>query len=203
MSSHLDAIVESFASVEGRKTVKDVLDRYGDPARRWYNLSYLELGMSQHSSLMKGSPNRNTMVAWLYHSYEPRGDEEKSVVAFLKDSGTLGFSFEDAEDSVIPLIMGSRPVLPASSVVGDMRISCLGQPRDAYILYSEALRYEWAFLSNEAWKLGRTAALKKLLDKKPLYYRQEFEDALAAQARENMKHEIHALEGETPLLAEA
>ena len=181
---------------EKARVVREAFARYGDPKRKWQNEEYLGLGIREHKRLAGVYPVRDTMAAWLYHAYEPN-DELASSVAFLRDSRALGFTLDEAEDNVIPLIRNSHPSLPSSSIVGDMRLAVFGQSRVKYLAYSRKMHQAWKFLDEEAWRLGRIAALTSLLGRPKLYFREEFERELAGTAKENMLAELGLL-GWTP-----
>jgi len=177
---------------EVEETIQHILLFYNDPKRKWQNADYLLLGIHEHHRLLGVYPVRDAMAAWLYHAAEPN-DEETGVVAFLRDSQKLGFTFDEAENYVIPLITQSRPSLKSSSVVGDMRIAILGQSRVKYLAYSRKLQQSWKFLDPQQWEQGRIAALKELLSRPRLYFRKEFESKMAAIAKENMQVELSLL----------
>ena len=188
VSSYLNPDVSS----EKEEAISRTLGRYAEPRRKWHNLGYLALGLREHRRLLGRWPGRDTMSAWLYHAYE-LGDEEASAVEFLRDAGALGFSLDEAERFIAPLIVGSRPSLQSSSVLGDMRLAILGQPRISYLSYSRKLRKEYPFLDSPAWCLGRAAVLKEMLAREPIYFRGEFESSMAARAKANMKAELDLL----------
>jgi hypothetical protein len=109
------------AEEDKTRVITEVLARYADPKRKWYNTNYLLLGLREHFRLTGMYPVRDAMVAWLYHAFEP-GNEEAGSVAVLAHSRRLGIGLEDAEKYICPLITGSHPSLESSSVVGDMRL---------------------------------------------------------------------------------
>jgi predicted metal-dependent HD superfamily phosphohydrolase len=191
-----DIVLQSLnpmAEEEKTRVIKDVLARYEDPKRKWYGLKYLHLGLTEHLRLIGIYPVRDAMMAWIFHAFDP--SEELGAVAALDNCRALGFSLEDAERYVYPLITASHPGLESSSVIGDMRLCILGQKRIPYLAYSRKLKSMWKEwgIKGEAWRLGRIAALDAMLARKRIYFRDEFEDALADQARENMLAELGLL----------
>jgi hypothetical protein len=193
----LSKVINPKGSPEAEEAIRLALLRYCDPQRKWQDTNYLWLGIREHHRLLGIHPVRDAMTAWLYHAYEPN-DELTSAVAFLRDSRLLGYTYDEAEDFVIPLIRNSHPSMPSSSVVGDMRLAIFGQSRIKYLTYSRKIRQAWKFLDKEAWKLGRIAALKALLERPKLYFREEFEKELAGKARENALAEMTLLGWEPP-----
>jgi predicted metal-dependent HD superfamily phosphohydrolase len=188
----LTAVLNPDSYPERDAIIRKIVSEYGASYRKWHNLAYLCLGLREHKRLLGQYPRREVTIAWAYHYFVP-GDEDASTVEMLKDAAALGFSLEDTERYVAPLMTGSRPSLPSSSVVGDMRLAILGQKRIPYLAYSRKLRREFSFLNKEAWRLGRITILNKLLSQPTFYYRREFESALADTARGNMHAELALL----------
>ena len=182
------------AEEEKGRVIKEVLSRYDDPKRKWYNLEYLHLGLEKHFRFMSIYPVRDAMMAWIFHAFDP-GNEESGAVAALAHCRALGFSLEDSEKYVCPLITASHPSLESSSVIGDMRLCCLGQGRTHYLSYARKIKSMWkaSGIGGEAWRLGRIAMLNALLARKRIYFRDEFVGALADQARDNMLAELGLL----------
>ena len=164
-----------------------VLARYG--GRRWKDSSYLAHGLHEHRRIAGCLPGRHAMAAWLYHAWEA-GDEGMSSVAFLRDCRSLGFSLEEAERHVVPLISGCWDLTGGASVVIDMELSPYGQPRVAYLRSARRARDRWRHLGSRAWEEGRTLGLTMLVQKDPMFQSPEFERELAAAARANIKAEL-------------
>ena len=179
-----------------QKAVLSVIDRllltYREPGRKWHNAAYLWLGIREYTRLIKAPPTRDILTAWAYHCFE-LGDEDASAVAMLHDCRNLGFTLEEADRYITPLIAKCRTDLQSSSVVGDMRIAVLGEGRIRYLAYARKIRQEFPFFTQEMWRLGRTAGLKTMMARTPLYYRPEFENSLAITARSNMEAELGLL----------
>ena len=179
-----------------QKTILSIIDRllltYREPGRKWHNASYLWLGIKEFRRIMGNNPPRDLTLAWAYHAYVLR-DLDASAVAMLHDCRDLGFTLEEADRYVSPLITNSGPGTPSSSALGDMRIIILGQKRVPYLSYARKIRQEFSFLDEEMWRLGRISGLLEMMARTPLYYRKEFEAALGTAARENMQAELNAL----------
>ncbi len=62
-----------------------------------------------------------------------------------------------------------------------------------YLAYSRKLQQSWKFLGPDQWEQGRIAALKELLSRPRLYFREEFESKMAGIAKENMQAELSLL----------
>ena len=88
-----------------------IIDRllltYREPGRKWHNASYLWLGIKEFRRIMGNHPPRDLTLAWAYHAYVLR-DLDASAVAMLHDCRDLGFTLEEADRYVSPLITNCR-----------------------------------------------------------------------------------------------
>jgi hypothetical protein len=171
-----------------RSVLASALARYQGRTRA-KDIPYLAYGLHEHRRITGCLPGRYAMAAWLYHDWEP-GDEGISSVAFLRDCRSLGFSLEEAERHVVPLISGCWDLTGGASVVIDMELSLYGQPRVAYLRSARRTRDRWRHLGSRAWEEGRTLGLVMLVQKDPMFQSPEFERELAAAARANIKAEL-------------
>ena len=72
----------------------------------------------------------------------------------------------------------------------DMDLSILGASWSEYERYAQAVRQEYAHISNVDYRVGRIAVLKVLLAHSTLYLTDYYYARLETQARENIKREI-------------
>lgn len=77
----------------------------------------------------------------------------------------------------------------------DMDLSILGAPQAAFDAYEAAVRREYAWVDDKAWRSGRTAVLKKFLDRAHIFHTEAFRQRFEAQARKNIAGSIAALGG--------
>jgi len=174
---------------EGRRHIlAGVLARYQGRTRA-KDIPYLAYGLHEHRRITGCLPGRYAMAAWLYHDWEP-GDEGISSVAFLRDCRSLGFSLEEAERHIVPLISGCWNLTHGYSTVIDMALSPYGRPRVAYLRSARRARERWGHLGSRAWEIGRTMGLIILVQKAPMFQSQGFEEALSRIARDNIKAEL-------------
>ena len=72
----------------------------------------------------------------------------------------------------------------------DMDLSILGASWPEYEQYAQAVRQEYAHISNVDYRVGRIAVLTGLLAHPTLYLTDYYYARLETQARENIKREI-------------
>ncbi|MGX7679744.1 HD domain-containing protein [Jatrophihabitans sp. DSM 45814] len=84
---------------------------------------------------------------------------------------------------------------PVASVLLDADLAILGSESEQYAKYAAAVRLEYASISEDAWRVGRTAVLSGLLNRRPLYRTAAARVRWDAQARLNIQTELDNLAG--------
>lgn len=77
----------------------------------------------------------------------------------------------------------------------DMDLSILGAPKTAFDSYEAAVRREYAWVDDKAWRSGRAAVLKKLLVRPHIFRTEAFRQRFEPDARKNIQRSIAALTG--------
>jgi predicted metal-dependent HD superfamily phosphohydrolase len=77
----------------------------------------------------------------------------------------------------------------------DMDLSILGAPKAAFDSYEAAVRREYAWVDDKAWRSGRAAVLKKFLARPHIFHTEVFRQRFEAEARRNIQRSIAALSG--------
>jgi len=170
------------------------MNRYLEPHRHYHTLGHIQFGFSEYFKFFdKMSPI--TFFAWVYHDavYEPTRDdnEARSAMVFEKDNPVLGFDVEDA-DKIISLILSTTHT-EHTNLVTDIDLAGLGLPPEEYDENTRLIRVEYNFASDEMWKAGRLAFLKRFLARPQLYFSPQFAGAYTLLARENMQRELDRL----------
>ena len=80
-----------------------------------------------------------------------------------------------------------------SAYLLDMDLSILGASWSEYEQYAQAVRQEYAHVSNIDYRVGRIAVLTELLAHPTLYLTDYYSTRLETQARQNIKREIKIL----------
>ena len=85
------------------------------------------------------------------------------------------------------------PADGAGALLCDADLAVLGGPPEAYGRYVVAVRQDFAHVDDDAWRVGRTAVLRRLLALDPLYRTERGRQLWAAQAETNMHAELAGL----------
>ena len=76
------------------------------------------------------------------------------------------------------------------AVLADADLAILGADADRYARYAADVRAEYAHVADDAWRAGRSAVLRRFLDRPRLYVTDRAHAALDASARRNLAAEL-------------
>lgn len=72
----------------------------------------------------------------------------------------------------------------------DLDLLVLGAPEPIYLKYAAAIRMEYGWVPEQAYKEGRSRVLHHFLDRPKIYYTEEIAKSFENQARSNMQTEM-------------
>ena len=176
----------------------DLLRRWSEPHRRYHDVEHLATVLSIVDEVE--APAEVRLAAW-YHDavYDPRsGDNEERSARLAVDALTALAVAPNQVDEVARLVR-----LTASHEVGDgdvngallcdADLAVLARSTDGYDRYAAAIREEYAHVPEEAFRAGRAAVLRHLLDLPALYRVPRLRDRWEVPARANLRRELDAL----------
>ncbi|WP_181773395.1 HD domain-containing protein [Amycolatopsis pittospori] len=181
----------------------DLETRYREPHRRYHDLRHAAAVARDSGALAVAfglSARERALVAiaaWTHDVvYDARpGEDERASAAWTRDELTNARVAEAditrAEELVLATITHDAPGddrLATSLLDADLAI--LGASPEAYEEYANGVREEYSIYSDEDWRAGRVAVLRKLLAR-PRLYRSEIARARwESRARENLAGEL-------------
>jgi predicted metal-dependent HD superfamily phosphohydrolase len=139
----------------------------------------------------------------LWHDaiYNPtRSDnEEQSAELAVSELTSCGVDESAAQEVARLILLTKSHRVEKNDRLGALLISIdlsiLGSSAVRYQQYVAEVRKEYAHVPDEAWRAGRSAVLRHLLDANPLYADPSFREHLEPQARRNMETELKSLIG--------
>ncbi|MBG0815779.1 metal-dependent phosphohydrolase [Planomonospora sp. ID82291] len=179
----------------------DLIARYGEPHRRYHTAAHLE-AVLDHVDTLAGYADDADLVrlaAWFHDAvYDPRrGDnEERSARMAERALPELGLP-SSAVAAVARLVRLTVTHAPETgdadgAVLCDADLAILAAPPEIYAAYAAAVREEYAFVPDEAFRTGRAAVLRSLLDL-PVLFHSAGASGWEEPARENMRGELDHL----------
>jgi predicted metal-dependent HD superfamily phosphohydrolase len=181
----------------------DLLTRWAEPHRRYHTVDHLVAVLARATELTAYAhdPDVVALAVWFHDAvYEPAGGENEERSAHLAERA-LTEAGVDARRSadVARLVRLTVHHDPApgdrdGEVLCDADLGVLAGSPTEYAEYAAAVREEYAFVSDEDFRAGRAAILRRLLALPHLFrtvYGQEHWEQLA---RRNVGTELELLE---------
>ena len=180
---------------------QDLLARYDEPHRRYHDRRHLAEVLTALRLLTDGPlPVELVCAAWLHDAVHEGRDDDEERSAALAARVLRGLSVAPPEvDEVVRLVRMTLTHDPApEDVVGallsDADLAVLGADPERYARYAADVRLEYAHVDDEAFRSGRSAVLRSLLDRPRLYVTEEGHRRWEPAARDNLRNEISRLE---------
>lgn len=192
------------ATVDPAPYARDLLERWAEPQRRYHTTEHLR-AVLDHVDALAGyadDPDAVRLAAWFHDAvYKPdrSENEERSAqlaVRALREAGLAETLVEEVARLVrLTVTHHPEPGDRNGEVLCDADLAVLGGPPEGYAAYAAAVRAEYAFVPEEAFRTGRAAILRQLLGLPALYRTPAARDRFDAPARANLAAELTALEG--------
>ena len=172
-------------------------------ARRYHTLGHiracLELLGGVHGLTPEDRRLLEYAIWWHDAVYDPARPDNEEQSAALARSELAGLGRPDAEiDEVARLVLltkGHRvePGDRLGALLVSIDLSILGADRQTYDAYAAQVREEYSHVPAEAFRIGRAAVLRKILEAPAIFPDPAFRDRYEAAARSNLDREIQAL----------
>jgi predicted metal-dependent HD superfamily phosphohydrolase len=183
--------------------------RWSEPQRAYHTLDHLHEVLATIDALQEAGeplddPEAVRLAAW-YHDavYDPRSQHNEAASADLARAELPALGLAPARvERVAQLVLITRDHRPPpgdtdAAVLCDADLAVLARPPEDYRAYATAVRREYAFVPEDAWRRGRAAVLRGLLAKDPLYATATQRSRGEDRARRNLQAELDDL-GQEP-----
>ena len=185
---------------------QDIAVRYNESQRAYHSLRHVQQLFTQFAQI-KHHLNEPHIIALalFYHDviYAPtRADNELKSAEYAVEALRPYFSAAQCQYIYALIMMTANHKLAEcsnaqknfdSAYLLDMDLSILGASWSEYEQYAQAVRQEYAHVSNIDYRVGRIAVLTELLAHPTLYLTDYYSTRLETQARQNIKREIKIL----------
>ncbi|MDP9416894.1 MAG: metal-dependent phosphohydrolase [Actinomycetota bacterium] len=192
------------ASGDVTGTGRRVLERYAEPHRAYHDIRHLREVVSAVRLLSPyaATPAAVMVAAWLHDAvYDPRraDNEERSAGLARAALEELGVSppavMEVSRLVLLTATHDPRPDDRNGAVLCDADLAVLARPTAGYVAYVSDVRREYAHVPADAFASGRTAVLRRLLGRDPLFSTDAARDRWERRARQNLTAELADLLG--------
>lgn len=202
----LSALNDDVTPEEAQAIWQDISVRYCEPQRAYHTLTHIEQLLVQFDSIKHHlSKPHIVALALFYHDviYEPtQSDNEQKSAEYAVDALSSYLSPEQCQHIYALIMITANHKIDESidsvkysdaAYLLDMDLSILGAPWSTYEQYAQAIRQEYAHISDTNYHDGRTAVLQGLLAHPKLYLTDYYYSQLEAQARDNINRELTSL----------
>lgn len=178
-----------------------LLASWGEPHRRYHNLAHLRYVLLRVDELAAHAvdPDVVRLAAW-YHDVIYHGrpdDEENSARRAEIDLSLLGLvpALVGEVARLVRLTATHDPVPDDRNgeTLSDADLAALAVPSDRYAANTALVRAEYAHVPDDVFRIGRSKVLRALLDAPAVYRTPYALEHWEAQARANLKAELHSL----------
>jgi predicted metal-dependent HD superfamily phosphohydrolase len=181
---------------------ENLLARWQEPQRHYHTLTHLTAVLDHVDVLEKHAedPDVVRLAAWFHDAvYLPDRSENEERSARLAERALPEAGVPDARTAeVARLVRLTVTHAPADDdrdgqVLCDADLAILAAPPSAYAAYTAAVREEYHFVPNDAFREGRSAILRQLLALPRLFRTPYGAAEWEATARYNLRGELELL----------
>lgn len=178
---------------------RDLLRRWAEPHRHYHGVEHLRSVLRHLERLGTHALDADAcmLAAWFHDAvYDGRPGEDERASAELGRDVLSGLDVAaDRVAEVVRLVELTATHAPAAddvngAVLCDADLAILGSPPREYAAYVAAVRAEYAHVPDAEFRNGRTAVLRHLLARDPLYSTTTARDLWEVAARRNMTTEL-------------
>ncbi|MEU2909894.1 hypothetical protein ACFYM3_10635 [Streptomyces massasporeus] len=179
-----------------------LLARWQEPQRRYHTVEHLVAVLDRVDELERYArdPDVVRLAAWFHDAvYLPDRSENEERSARLAERALAEAGVPDAKTAevarLVRLTVTHDPADddPDGQVLCDADLAILASPPSAYAAYTTAVREEYHFVPSDAFREGRAAILRQLLDLPRLFRTPHGAAEWEATARYNLTAELEML----------
>lgn len=185
------------------KWMNELARRYSEPHRRYHTLAHITELLSLLDEFELDDRDSVEAAVWFHDAiYDTHASDNEARSADLAETALRELQFPNIE-AVRAMIVATASH-DAAGLTRDGRLfldadlSILGSPPERYREYAEAIRGEYEWVPRPHFAAGRSAILRRLLERPALYLTAEMQARFEAQARENVARELTALAQDDP-----
>jgi predicted metal-dependent HD superfamily phosphohydrolase len=186
---------------------EDLIGRYAQPHRRYHATGHLLAVLDLVDELAHDAddPDAVRLAAWFHDAvYDPARADNEERSARLAERALTEAGFDPglvAETARLVRVTAEHAPSAGdrnAAVLCDADLAILATERDTYDAYTAAVRQEYAFVPDEAFRAARAAVLRDLLALPRLFHTSLGYARYEEAARRNLRGELEQLEGGIP-----
>ncbi|MFG2969241.1 MULTISPECIES: hypothetical protein [unclassified Streptomyces] len=202
LTAFLMSRADDSCAVSPHRYADELLRRWQEPQRRYHTVAHLTAVLDHIDVLEEyaDDPALVRLAAWFHDAvYLPdrSTNEERSARLAERALADTGISAADvAEVARLVRLTVTHDPAPGDrngEVLCDADLAILAAPPSAYAAYTAAVREEYHFVPNDAFREGRSAILRQLLDLPQLFRTPHGRTEWEPTARYNLAAELEML----------
>jgi predicted metal-dependent HD superfamily phosphohydrolase len=181
----------------------EIIRAYTGPDRHYHNLRHIQQVLDTILA-NRGQARDLAALQWAawFHDvvYDPRAQDNEERSAAFAEHALAPMDVPPEQIAAIKRLILDTKTHQPSGDDGDGRLfldadlAILGAPEDQYNSYARAIRREYAWVPDPAYRSGRGSVLRNFLRRPRLYFTDAMFAAREGQARANLEREIRALD---------
>ncbi|MET9530992.1 hypothetical protein ABZY02_10520 [Streptomyces sp. NPDC006649] len=181
---------------------ENLLARWAEPHRKYHTTAHLT-AVLDHVDTLAGhaaDPAAVRLAAWFHDAvYRPDRSENEERSAQLAERALTEAGVPEARTAevarLVRLTVGHDPEPGDTNgeVLCDADLAILAETPAAYGRYAAAVREEYAFVPDQAFREGRSAVLRELLGLPRLFHTEHGQEQWEPRARQNLATELELL----------
>ncbi|MFE5919738.1 hypothetical protein [Streptomyces sp. NPDC056468] len=181
---------------------ESLLTRWQEPQRHYHTLTHLTAVLDRIDELAGHARDAGVvrLAAWFHDAvYLPDRSENEERSAHLAERALVEAGVPAERTAEVARLVrltvthAPAPDDPDGQVLCDADLAILAAPPSAYAAYTAAVREEYHFVPNDAFREGRAAILRQLLDLPSLFSTPYGKEKWEATARYNLAAELEML----------
>ena len=193
---------DAVRALGGTPDAGDLVERYAEPHRAYHNTFHVlcvARDSSELADVFAFSVEERAILALAACAHDviydgKPGEDERASARWARErlTGLEEQHIARVESLVLATITHSSDD-PLAGVLLDADLAILGSDPEHYERYRQAVRREYARYDDSAWRAGRAAVLKSLLEREDLYVTEPARQRWDAAARTNLARELQSL----------
>ncbi|MBT2505330.1 hypothetical protein J7I98_05335 [Streptomyces sp. ISL-98] len=181
---------------------ENLLARWAEPQRRYHTTDHLIAVLDHIDTLAAHAedPAAVRLAAWFHDAvYRPDRSENEERSAALAELALPELGIDDARTAEVARLVrltvthAPEPGDTNGEALCDADLAILAAGPEAYAAYAASVREEYGFVPDEAFREGRAAVLRQLLDLPRLFRTPHGQAEWEARARQNLATELDLL----------
>ncbi|MCX7423762.1 MAG: N-methyl-D-aspartate receptor NMDAR2C subunit [Planctomycetia bacterium] len=180
----------------------ELVRRYEEPHRAYHTLQHLRecftlLDVTRETA---DRPHEVELALWFHDAiYDTHRSDNEEQSADLAERSMLAGRVDPASvQRVKSLIMATKHEQPCRSrdeaVLTDIDLAILGSGQKRFAEYERQIRVEYSWVPDQQFRDGRTAILRRFLERDPIFNTVPFRERFEVRAKENLAASIRMLE---------